>query len=143
MFQRCWHQLYSFTLCNHWVHKRCSGLKKIGFTINFKCKACLYFQVSDADYDAVEFDGNKYEGADQFCYQGDMISAGGGAEASTIARVRKGLRVPLASRVISLETKKRLYAVCVRIVMVYGSETWLFKIEDITRISRADKMMIK
>ena len=30
------------TLCNHWVHKRCSGLKsKLASAINFKCKACL------------------------------------------------------------------------------------------------------
>ena len=27
--------------------------------------------------------------------------------------------------------------------MVYGTETWLLKVEDITRISRADKRMIR
>ena len=27
--------------------------------------------------------------------------------------------------------------------MVYGSETWPLKVKDITRISRADKMMIR
>ena len=27
--------------------------------------------------------------------------------------------------------------------MVYGSETWPLKVEDITRISRADKMIIR
>ena len=49
------------TLCNHWVHKRCSGLKsKLASAINFKCKACLDPQVSDVDYKAVELDGNKY-----------------------------------------------------------------------------------
>ena len=42
------------TLCNHWVHKRCSGLKnKLASAINFKCKACLDPQVSDDDYKAV------------------------------------------------------------------------------------------
>ena len=84
----------------------------------------------------------------QFCYLGDMISAGGGTEVSTIACVRSGWKsfrvlLPLlASRVISLKTKGRLYAACVRSVMVYGSETWPLKVEDMTRISRADKMMI-
>ena len=42
------------TLCNHWVHKRCSGLKSnLASAINFKCKACLDPQVSDVDYKAV------------------------------------------------------------------------------------------
>ena len=137
------------TLCNHWVHKRCSGLKsKLASAINFKCKACLDPQVSDDDYKAVELDGNKYEVVKQVCYLGDMIIAGGGAEASTIARVRSGWKsfrvlLPLlASRVISLKTKERLYAACVRSVMVHGSETWPLKVEGI-RISRADKMMIR
>ena len=72
----------NFALCNHWVHKRCSGLKsKLASAINFKCKACLDPQVSDDDYKAVELDGNKYEVVNQFCYLGNMISAGGGAEA--------------------------------------------------------------
>ena len=138
------------TLCNHWVHKRCSGLKsKLASAINFKCKTCLDPQVSDEDYKAVELDGNKYEVVNQFCYLGDMISAGGGAEASTITPVKSGwksFRVPLpllASWVISLKTKGSLYTACVRSVMVYGSETWPLKVEDITRISRADKMMIR
>ena len=85
----------------------------------------------------------------QFCSLWDMIRAGGGAEASTIVRVRSGWKsfrvlLPLlASRIISLKTKRRLYAACVRSVMVYGSETWSLKVEDITRISRADKLMIR
>ena len=135
------------TLCNHWVHKCCTGLKnKLASAVNFKCKACLDPQVSDDDYKAVELDGNKYEVVNQFCYLGDMISAGGGAEANTIARVRAGWKsfsLLLAGQVISLKTKGRLYAACVRSVMVYGSETWPLKVEDITKISRADKMMIR
>ena len=67
------------TLCNHWVHRRCSSLKsKFASAIKFKYKACLDPQVSDVDYKAVEFDGNKYEAVNQFCYLGDMISAGSG-----------------------------------------------------------------
>ena len=73
----------------------------------------------------------------KFCYLGDMINAGGEAEASTIARVRSGWKsfrvlLPLlASRVISLKTKGPLYAACIGSVMVYGSETWPLKVEDI------------
>ena len=50
---------------------------------------------------------NKYEGVNHFCCLGDMISAGGRVEASTIARIRSGWKsfrvvLPLlASQVIS------------------------------------------
>ena len=58
------------TLFNHWVHKRCSGLKsKLASTINFKCKACLDPQVSDVGYKAVDL---------MEINLGDIISAGGG-----------------------------------------------------------------
>ena len=133
-----------------YFYKRCSGLKsKLAFALNFKCKACLDPQVSDVDYKAVELDGNKYKMVNQFCYLEDMISAGGGAGASTIVRVRSGWKsfrvlLPLlASRFIPLKTKGRLYAACVKNVMVYCSKTWPLKVEDITRISRIDKMMIR
>ena len=133
-------------LFNHWVYKRCRGLKrKLAFSINFKCKTCLDSQVSVVDYKAVELDGNKYEVVNQFCYLGDMISAEGGSAAITVVRVKsswKGFRVLLpllASRVITLKTKRRSCAACVRSVMVYVSETW----QDITRISRAAKVDVQ
>ena len=64
-----------------------------------------------------------------------MISAAGGTEGSTFARVRSGWKsfrvlLPLlASLVISLEPQGRLYTACVRSVMVYGSEIWPLKEE--------------
>ena len=135
------------TLCNHWVHKRCSGLKsKLASVINFKCKACLDPQVSDVDYKAVKLVGNKYEVVNQFFYLGDMISAGGGAEASTIARVRSGwknFRVLLPLSHSGHFTKNKGAFICCLHEECYGSETWPLKVEDITRISRADKTMIR
>ena len=66
------------TLCNHWVEKRCSGLKsKLASTISFKCKERLDPQVSDVDYEAVELNKSKYDVVIQFFYLGDMITAGG------------------------------------------------------------------
>ena len=111
---------------------------------NFKCKACLDPQVSDDDYKAVELDGNKYEGVNQFCYLGDMISAGGGAEASTFTHVRFGwksfrLLLPLlASRVVyMLLASGVLWFIVLRLGLLRGKN-----IQN-TRISRADKMMIR
>ena len=75
-----------------------------------------------------------------------MIAEGVGAEASTNACVSSGWKsfrvlLPLlASLVIPLETKGRLYAACVKYGMVYGRKTWPLEEEDITRISKANKM---
>ena len=85
----------------------------------------------------------------QFCYLGNIISAGGEAEASTIARIRSGwksfrvLLLVLASRVISFRIKGRLYAACVRSIMVYSSEIWPLEVDDITRSFKADMMTFR
>ena len=78
-----------------------------------------------------------------------MLGAGGGAETSTVARIRSGWKkfrelLPLlTSRVISHKVKGRLYNACVRSVILYGSETWPLKEEDIQRICRTDNMMVR
>ena len=72
---------------------------------------------------------------DKFCYLGDTIGAGGGAEASR-ARVRCGwakfreLASILTTRGASLKMKGKIYRSCVQSVMVYGSETWAMRVED-------------
>ena len=137
--------------CNHWVYKRCSGVIKgrMDAVVDFTCRKCLNPQVVVEEDKVVKLDGNEYEVVDQFSYLGDMLSAGGGAEASTIARVRSGWKkirelLPLlSSRVHSHKAKGRLYTACVRSVMLYGSETWPLKEDDVNRISRMDKMMVR
>ena len=75
-------------------------------------------------------DGNKFEVVNQFCYLDNMISSEGGPETSIVASRKSGWKsfrvlLPLlASRVISFSTRERLYAVCVKSIMAYGSETW-------------------
>ena len=113
------------TLCNHWVHKRCGGLKnKLVSVINFKCKACLDPRVNVFDREAVELNGNKHEVVKQFCYLDNMISAEGGAEANTVVCVRSGWKSCL---------RQECYG--------YDSEAWSLKEEDITSIFRTDKMI--
>ena len=109
---------------------------------------CLNPVVDEVD-EFVELDGVQYEVVDKFCYLGDMLSARGGAEASTITRIRSGWKkfrelLPLLTgRVFSHKTKGRLYSACVRSVMLYGSETWPLKEDDINRIARTEKSMIR
>ena len=139
------------TNCNHWVHKRCSDVAgRLDRVVDFRCRKCLNPQQAPNDLERkVDIDGNEYEVVDQFCYLGDMLSAGGGAEASSVCRVRSGWKkfrelLPLLTRrVFSHKAKGRLYSACVRSVMTYGSETWPLKEDDISRIARTDMQMIR
>ena len=82
----------------------------------------------------------EYEVVDQFCYLGDMLSASGGAEASSIARDRTGWKklrelLPLlAPKVLSYRLKEKIYEAGIRSAMLYGNETWPVKTEDIGRL---------
>ena len=49
----------------------------------------------------------------------------------------------LTGRTFTLRTKGRLYQACVRSVMLYGSETWPVKEEDVVRLERNDMRMIR
>ena len=93
--------------------------------------------------------GSNLEVVDKFCYLGDMLDAGGGAESSTVTRVRSGWKkfrelLPLlTTKAISLKVKGELYAACVRSVMLYGSETWSIKVEESQRSHRNEMSMIR
>ena len=93
--------------------------------------------------------GSNLEVVDKFCYLGDMLDADGGAESNTVTRVRSGwekfreLLPLLTTKAISLKFIGELYAACVRSVMLYGSETWLIKIEESQRLHRNEISMIR
>ena len=78
-----------------------------------------------------------------------MLDAGGGANSSTVTRVRSGWKkfrelLPLlTTKAISLKVKGELYAACVRSVMFYGSETWPIKVEESQRLHRNEMSMIR
>ena len=89
------------------------------------------------------------ECVDKFCYLDDVIGAGGGAEEAARARVRcawakfRELAPILTFRGASLKVKGKVYMVCVQRVMVYGSETWPMKVEDMQRLERTERMMVR
>ena len=57
---------------------------------------------------------------------------------------RTGSLAPtLASRAASLKVKGKVYSACVQCVLTYSSETWPMRAEDMRRLERAAKMMIK
>src|SRR5260221_11254854 len=43
----------------------------------------------------------------------------------------------------SLKLKGKIYTACVQRVMEYGSETWAMKVEDMRRLERAERMMVR
>jgi len=47
----------------------------------------------------------------------------------------------LTSKGASLKVKGKVYKACVQRVMVYGSETWPMRSEDMQRLERAERMM--
>jgi hypothetical protein len=49
----------------------------------------------------------------------------------------------LTSRAASLKVKGKGYKTCVQRVMVYGSETWPAKTEDMQRLERTERMKVR
>ena len=77
------------TKCNHWVHKRCTKIKKSLGTVteeekaSFICKTCKQEQDAGSGFESGKEmplnAGEKCEVVDKFCYLGDMLSVGGKA----------------------------------------------------------------
>ena len=66
--------------CTHWVHKKCSGLKRLTEDPDHRCTRC---QGSARPLDGrpqreVQVGPDKLEVVASFCYLGDMLSAAGG-----------------------------------------------------------------
>ena len=142
------------TVCIKWVHKRCSGISKklrAEDEDEFKCRKCdnggnlVHPEAKFVELD----DGSKFECVDKFCYLGDMLSAGGGAEEAAKTRVRSAwgkfneLAPILTKRGASMKLKGRIYDACVQRVLVYGSETWGVKAEDLAKLMRTERMMVR
>ena len=68
--------------CNKWVHKKCSNVKgRLNTVADFKCPTCVKGVSSDNEVkELVLGEDGKLECVDRFCYLGDMIGAGGGAQ---------------------------------------------------------------
>jgi len=80
---------------------------------------------------------------------GDVIGDGGGAEEATRARVKcawSKFMEPapiLTTRGAFFKLKCKIYRACVQRVMVYGSETWAAKVEDVRRLVRTERAMVR
>ena len=142
-------------LCQAWLHRRCSGVKSNFYKAEdgFRCRRCISSGGGLAQVQAVmklKLGRNgELEYVDKYCYLGDMLGAGGGVEEATKARVRclwakfRKLALILTVRGAPLAVKGRVYKACVQRVLLYGSETWATRVEDIQRLERAERMMVR
>ena len=81
----------------------------------------------------IQVNGDTLECVDKFCYLGDMIGSGGGAEQACRMRVKcawgkfRELTPNLTARRALLKLKGKVYRTCIQSVLMYGSETWAMK----------------
>ena len=93
--------------------------------------------------------GHALEVVDTFCYLGDTVSAGGGCKHGAIARAQSAwgkfreLLPLLTNRYITIKTHGKIFNVCVRSVLLYGSECWAMRKEDKARLERNDRAMLR
>ena len=75
--------------CKKWIHKKCSGIKgALKEGSNYRCTVCKGQTISTEGVMGLELLLSGEECVTKFCYLGDMIGAGGGAEDAVRTRVR-------------------------------------------------------
>ena len=76
--------------CKHWVHKKCSGLKRLKKDPDYRCTRCqgTARPLDGRPQKEVQVGPDKLEVIASFCYLGDMLSGAGGCELSTTTRVK-------------------------------------------------------
>ena len=131
-----------------------SGISgKLKSNTDFHCRRCLegengLFQ-SDLLKEVVIEPNVKLECVTKFCYLGDTLGAGGGAEEAARARVRcawvkfKELSPILTARDALYRIKGKIYRACVQSILTYGTETWEMKIANLQSLERTELMMVR
>ena len=113
---------------------------------DFVCGSCK--QVDDRLVEPVE-ECEEVEKVRGFCYLGDRVNASGSCEAAVTARARIGwvkfkeCGELLNSKRFSLKTKGMVYWSCVRSAMLYGSETWCLRENEMTILRRTERAMVR
>ena len=137
--------------CKHWVHKKCSGLKRLTKDPDYICTRCqeTAWPLDGRPQREVQVGPDKLEVVASFCYLGDMLSAASGWELSTTTHVKtawkkfKELLPVLSSRHLSFKTHGRVYSSCVRSAMLHASGTWPGTKPNLQCLQRNDRAMIK
>ena len=124
--------------CKRWLHE-------------FRCARCLGTAraIDEREVSEVEVGNEKLEVVPEFCYLGDMLSAGGGYELAAITRCKcvwgkfRQLLPLLTNRHLPLLTRGKVYSSCVRSVMLHAAETWAMKMDTLNRLRRNNLATIR
>ena len=79
--------------CLSWIHKKCSGIKgPLRPDPDFRYARCLgkARPIDGRLVKEVQVDDETVEAVPEFCYLGDMLSAGGGCELANALQIRLG-----------------------------------------------------
>ena len=94
-------------------------------------------------------DDENLEAAPEFCYIGDMLSAGCGRELSTVICCKCAfgnfhqLLALIPNRNLPLLTRDRVYSTCVRSVMLHAAETCAITVVTLNCLWRYDRTMTR
>ena len=137
--------------CKHWVHKKCSGFKRLKKDSDYRCTQCqgTARPLDGRPQKDVQVGPDKLEVVASFCYLGDMLSAADGCELSTTTHVKtawkkfKNLLPVLSSRHLSFKTHGHVYSSCEWSAMLHASETSPLTKPNLQRLQQNDRAMIK
>ena len=137
--------------CKHWVHKKCSGFKRLTEDPDYRCTQCqgTARPLHGRPQREVQVGPDKLEVVASFCYLGDVLSAAGGCELSTTTHVKtawkkfKELKPVRSSCHLSFKTCCHVYSSCVLSTMLHASETWPVTKPCLQRLQRNDRAMIR
>ena len=138
--------------CERCVHKKCSGIKgRLLPDSVFRCARCLGTDraIDERQSLGVEVGNEKLEVVPEFCYLGDMLSAGSGCELAAITRCKcpwgkfRQLLSLLTNRQVPLLTRGKVYSSCVRSMMLHATETWAMKADTLNRLRRNNRAMLR
>ena len=138
------------TKCQHWVHKRCSGVHgSLNPEKDFTCKKRIPDVLFKDEDKIITLDGDNIEVVDRFSYLGDEISTEGGAQEAVTSKIRsawknfKKVSNVICRRSISLKVRGTLYKSYVRNALTYGAECWALKMEDERRLKTTEMRMLR
>ena len=84
----------------------------------------------------------KLDVVDSFCYLGDTIGAGCGCDFECYYKIRSAW-CKLTSRALSYITHGQIYSTYIRTVLLYASECWAPNVNDLLKLQRNDRAMIR
>ena len=127
-----------------WKQRRTSNLVK-----GFVCEQWVETikGIVEPDNEISFFD--QVKPVNSFCCLGDRLNASDGSEAPVTARTRIGwikcreCDELFYGRKFSLKMKGWIYRSCVRSAIMYGSETWCLRKNEIAILRRTEKAMIR